>query len=302
MIKFDKMQSNGNDFVMVDETQLLMPSSDIANFCVSMGARKIGVGCDLVTLYNSDAEMIRASFFNSDGSAAEICGNAACCLAMLMKIKNNCPSSILKTKNKTYELLVEGENTASVNFGCPDDGPVAGAVAHSMPQNLPVAGAVAHSMPQNLLEYLEGKCSGDRGDIFRKIGVYHISCLSVGNPHLVLLVKDMPSLEQAGVLGAFLEKLELFPQKINVSFAKKLSNNEIELLVFERAEGLTLACGSGAVAAVRTLFSGGFTTSTHVVVHQRGGSMTIRIEKKGNIILVSSAVLVFSGVYYPNGV
>ncbi|MDR3151335.1 MAG: diaminopimelate epimerase [Holosporaceae bacterium] len=287
MIKFDKMQSNGNDFVMLDESQQAMSHlhNKIPHFCKTISDRKFGIGCDLITLYRvGDENIVHASFFNSDGSEAEICGNAACCLALLMKIRHSRISCILKTKNKTYELLVDDKNAISINFGRP---------------SCDRAQCGMHSLPPNLLEYLEDSL-GDAADLFIKIGAYYAVALSVGNPHLVLLVTHMPSMEQAAILGSLLEKNELFQRKTNVSFAKILPNGEISLVVFERAEGLTLACGSGAVATAWASFMGGFTTPNNITVRQRGGSVTINIVEDGDVFQVSSAVLVFSGVYYSN--
>jgi diaminopimelate epimerase len=287
MIKFDKMQSNGNDFVMLDETLQAMPHGNkIPHFCKTISDRKFGIGCDLVTLYRTgDGNVVQASFLNSDGSEAEICGNAACCLALLMKIKHSRNASVLKTKNKTYELLANDNNVVSVNFGRP-------CCDHDQ-------AGLRLSSP-NLLKYLENSL-GSAADIFIKIGVHYATSLSVGNPHLVLLVNRMPSMKQAAILGSLLEKNELFQKKTNVSFARIQSNNEIRLLVFERAEGLTLACGSGAVATAWASFLGGFTKPPDVTVCQRGGSTTIHILENGDISQISSAAaLVFSGVYYQN--
>jgi diaminopimelate epimerase len=286
MIKFDKMQSNGNDFVILDESQQTIPlHHKIQLFCRTISDRKFGIGCDLVTLYRSgDGNVVHASFFNSDGSEAEICGNAACCLALLMKIKHSQTSSILKTKNKNYELFVDSKNVVSMNFGRPSC-------------DLALAGS--RVPPPNLLEYLKDNL-GDAVNILTKIETYYAMSLSVGNPHLVLLSKRMPSMKQAAILGPLLEKNKLFPQKTNVSFAKILSNNEISLLVFERAEGLTFACGSGAVATAWASFLGGFTTFRDITVHQRGGSVAIHVVESGDVFQISAAALVFSGVYYPN--
>jgi ribonuclease HI len=275
------MQALGNDFVMIDKAQMVN-LEDHAGFFRNVSHRTLGVGCDLVVLYSLDAAEIDASFFNADGSEAEICGNAARCLGLLAKIRHpDLKSVLLKTKTRTYVLHMQEDSNISINFG--------------KPTALALSAGVPDPMNLRLSEDLH--LNDDLRNKLAQLELRQVSGLSVGNPHLVLLMKHMPSLEQAQYLGSVLESNPLFPAKVNVSFGKIISANSIDLLVFERADGLTSACGSGAVATAIVAKKNNFLKSNEISVIQRGGSLLMHIDADDNCVQIGSAMHVFSGQY-----
>ncbi|GHU17949.1 hypothetical protein FACS189472_05570 [Alphaproteobacteria bacterium] len=293
LVNFDKMHGLGNDFVMIEASQLTNVE-DIPSFCRAISHRKFGVGCDLVTIYKYDAKSatVDASFFNSDGSEAEICGNAARCLGLLMHQRDVGSTSVTlapivsakfatnsATTNKTYQISIDAKNNVSVNFGKPTATVLSRRVSNQMNLSLIDDFHVDDTLWKSLEE----------------LGVYHISCLSVGNPHLIFFLKQMPSLDQAQYLGARFESDSLFPNKTNVSFAKVISENEIDLTVFERTDGLTLACGSGAMATAFAAYQRNFLKSNSITVNQRGGTLLMTINDDGTCIQTGRATHVFSG-------
>jgi ribonuclease HI len=275
------MQALGNDFVMIDRTQMA-DWGDLAEFCRKVSHRTRGIGCDLVTFYSFDVAAISASFFNADGSEAEICGNAGRCLGLLAQMRQpDQKSFLLKTQSRTYVLHRQDDANISINFGKP------------MP--LALSEEVPNPLSLRLSDDLH--LDNDVQNKLAQLGLRQASCLSVGNPHLVLLVERMPSLEQAQHLGSILENNSLFPARINVSFGKIISSHSIDLLVFERADGLTSACGSGAMATAIVAKKNNLLESDEISVIQRGGSLLMHIDSDGNCTQTGSATHVFSGQY-----
>ncbi|GHT91661.1 hypothetical protein FACS1894122_04420 [Alphaproteobacteria bacterium] len=302
-VNFDKMHGLGNDFVMIEASQLA-DVDDIPDFCRIISHRKFGVGCDLVTIYKYDAKSatVEASFFNADGSEAEICGNAARCLGLLINQRDVGATSVTlapivsakfatsnATTDKTYvlQVLPSEERLVSVKFGKPTATVLSRRVLNQMNLSLIDDFRMGDALWSSLEE----------------LGVYHVSCLSVGNPHLIFFLKQMPSLALAHYLGARFESDALFPHKTNVSFAKITSDQRdvgsnnvcIDLIVFERADGLTLACGSGALATAFVAHQRKFLKTNTITVKQRGGTLLITIDDDGNCTQTGAATHVFSG-------
>ena len=164
LIKFDKMQSLGNDFVMIDMTQFQAGPSFGNDFFQNIGNRQCGIGCDLTVLYRLQDGDIRAEFFNSDGSEAEICGNAARCLGFLMKKRHKLSECNLRTIKRSYSIQVDElirVNMGQLSFNPKDIG---------------------------LL-----KSDTNISALIRELGlpVQYVSCVSIGNPHLILFYENL---------------------------------------------------------------------------------------------------------------
>jgi diaminopimelate epimerase len=265
LIKFDKMHALGNDFVMIDTEQFLLyleqPRGDFIPFICN---RNYGVGCDTLVLYRQKDAEIFANFFNPDGSEAEICGNAARCLGLLMKNRSSSIQNILlKTSTKDYPIRIDEE--ICVNMGQPDLNQCD--CASSIFKKLDLPGEIREAF-----------------------------CISVGNPHLVLFCENIFEKEKIMEMGAALEQHPLFKHKINVSFAYISDENKIDLMVFERGAGLTLACGSGACAAAAAARINHLISSDEILVKQKGGDLKIHLDDDGNIFQTGSASHVFWGV------
>lgn len=270
LINFYKMQSLGNDFVIIDKTQIADKTIFDNAFFRKISDRNFGIGCDLVVLYEvtdftSDTVFVEVSFFNSDGSEAEICGNATRCIGVLMDRIKGCPHCVMRTANQEYRIKVTDNNG-------------------------------------NTSVYWDKKADAEKFDLSKvypaqneEIEIIESYEVSVGNPHLVLFLKEMPDAEIIKKVGAILQKKPIFPNRTNVEFAVLSSDGSIELRVFERGAGLTLGCGSGAMAVAAAAKKYKIISGERVKVHQLGGDLEVDFLDDGGYVQVGVAECVFSG-------
>ena len=273
LINFCKMQSLGNDFVIIDRTQVDDQTIFDAEFVRKISNRNFGIGCDLVVLYKitnlkSDTVFVETSFFNSDGSEAEICGNATRCIGVLMNRTKGCSNCIMRTTKQEYKIKIEDNNS-------------------------------------NTSVYWDKKADIEKFDLSNihlfqdekeKVEIINAYKVSVGNPHLVLFLKSMPEIEVIKEIGAKLEKYHIFPNKTNVEFAVVSSDGSIiELRVFERGVGLTLGCGSGAMAVAVAAEKYGIISGKKINIHQLGGNLEVDFLDNGDYVQIGKAEYVFSG-------
>ena len=270
-LKFTKMHGLGNDFIVIDAiNQSLDLSTDQVRF---LADRRFGVGCDQLLLVESphsvEAEF-RYRIFNADGGEVEQCGNGARCFARFVVDKGLTRSQNIKVETASGQIVLklEEDNQVMVNMGIPG----------LEPASLPFE-ATQRSTDYEL--ELEGE-------------FYNIAAVSMGNPHAVLRVEDV---KQAPVehLGAQIESHRRFPQRVNVGFMQVLSKNAIKLRVYERGAGETLACGTGACAAVVAGRMQGWLNET-VKVSLPGGELVIRWQGEDNpLYMTGPATYVFEG-------
>lgn len=267
-IKFAKYQGLGNDFIILENLtgKLKLTEKHIKKLC----DRHYGIGCDqLLIAGKSQKAHYKMSLFNRDGSPAEMCGNGIRCMARYLYMHRITRKKGLKIETdagimttKIIDPLVE------VDMGEPVlDGP-------RVPVNR--KGQVINSPLQT------------------KEGTFKISAVSMGNPHTVIFVKNvkMVPLEK---FGPAVENHPVFPRKTNVGFAQVITRKKISLRVWERGAGATLACGTGACAAV---VAGALNkvTERNVTVSLPGGILRIRWDEKTNRILMTGpAEEVFTG-------
>ncbi len=271
-ISFDKMQGLGNDFVFIEESQLFknLNEQEIKFLC----DRKFGIGCDTLVIYQRKNSEITTRFFNRDGSEAEICVNASRCLALLMKKKFGLFELNLQTESKIYKTKIADEKIF-VNVGQPS-------FYHSNlgieNKNINVDNLLNDlNLAPNEISYIDRACA-----------------ISVGNPHLILFLKKSIPQKLKQKIGEKLEKFSLFKNRINVSFAKITNESEIQLEVFERGVGFTLACGSGASATAFSAYKLKL-MGNKILVKQPGGSLEITIKPDKSIVQKGSANYVFKG-------
>ena len=270
-IKFDKMHGLGNDFMVIDcvRQQLTLDTATIQK----LADRHVGVGFDqllLVEPAQSADNDFRYRIFNGDGSEVEQCGNGARCFARFVQQQGLSQKTRLRVETAKGliqpELLSNGQ--VRVDMGTPQFAP--GQIPFSGAQEantycLPVAG-------QSIT----------------------FSLVSMGNPHAVIQVQQI---DQAPVqqIGTALQSAGQFPQSVNVGFMQILSPAEIHLRVYERGAGETLACGSGACAAVASGIRLGL-LENHVRVHTQGGDLTIEWAGMTEPVwMTGPAITVFSG-------
>lgn len=226
LLDFTKMHGLGNDFVVIDAIrQTVKLSPEQVRFIAD---RRFGIGCDqllLVEKPESDKAAFRYRIFNADGGEVEQCGNGARCFARFVVDKGLTTLSTIpvETSSGLIELTLEQDGQVRVNMGVPAFEPV------SLPfiaDNASLSYALETSM-----------------------GVIELAAVSVGNPHAVIQVEDVDK-APVQTLGAEIENHARFPQRVNVGFMQIVSPQHIRLRVYERGAAETLACGTGACAAV----------------------------------------------------
>lgn len=270
-LRFSKMHGLGNDFIVIDGvSQKVRLSTDKIR---QLSDRHFGIGCDqllLVEAPENPTADFRYRIFNCDGSEVENCGNGARCFAIFVRDRNLTGKKhiTVETAGGLIELSINDDDNVTVNMGIPTLSP--------------------SDIPFNA-DFQASTYTLDLGD-----QVLDISAVSMGNPHAVTVVDDTAS-ARVHELGPKIEHHPRFPQRVNAGFMQIISANEINLRVYERGAGETLACGTGACAAVvagrlRQLLG------EEIKVNLPGGSLTIRWEGAGQpVIMTGPATTVFHG-------
>ncbi len=288
ILNFTKMHGLGNDFIVVDDRdsslrQLARLSSKLCN-------RRFGIGADqLLLLGQSDRADYRMRIFNADGSEVEMCGNGIRCLGKyIFDVILRCDESPYAKKYCQTIDSISIETMAGLRhihrsgnlFRIDMGEPV------FEPEKIPVA-----------QKSVRGK-SGADGKVHYSVKAgnttYRATCLSMGNPHAVIFVKNIDSIDLQKV-GPLLEKNSLFPNRTNVEFVEIQSNKSIRIRVWERGAGATMACGTGAsAAAVASALRG--RTGRKINVHLPGGKLVIQWSQKDNhVYMTGPAEKVFEG-------
>jgi diaminopimelate epimerase len=271
ILDFTKMHGTGNDFVVIDaiNQQVNLSAEQIR----SIADRHFGVGCDQLLLVenslSAEAEF-RYRIFNADGGEVEQCGNGARCFARFVVDNRLTESSVIpvETQGGVIRLTLEGDGQVTVDMGEPDFTPAA--------------------LPFDASEKSQSY------DLMVNDAQYAISIVSMGNPHAVLQVDDVDHAPVATV-GAAIESHERFAQRVNVGFMQVIDRQHIRLRVYERGAGETLACGTGACAAVAVGIDNGL-LDNNVSVDLRGGELNIAWSGAGNTLLMTGpAQTVYQG-------
>jgi diaminopimelate epimerase len=270
-ISFTKMQGLGNDFVVIDATSRPIDlSMEQIRFLAN---RRFGVGCDQVLLVEPPRQPnvdFTYRIFNADGGEVEQCGNGARCFARYVRdhgLTRKADISVA-TSGGVIVLHVEADGQITVDMGVP----------RFEPDEIPFAAeARAEIYPLAL------------GATEVEIGV-----VSMGNPHAVLRVEQVDSAPVTS-LGPEIEVHERFPRRVNVGFMQVVDRQHIRLRVYERGAGETLACGTGACAAVVVGRQRGW-LDDKVTVTLPGGELKIRWPGEGHSVMMTGpAVSVFEG-------
>jgi diaminopimelate epimerase len=269
-LRFLKMHGLGNDFVIIDARGAgdpVTPAPMTPELARALGDRHRGVGFDqLAVIATSDTADAAVTFWNSDGSSAGACGNATRCVADLLLAESGTGTLAMHTANGrlTAERLADGRIRV-------DMGP-----ARTGWRDIPLAEeADTTALP----------LPGNPGAV------------SMGNPHCVFFIDDAEAVPLAEV-GPHWEHHPLFPERTNVEFVHLLSRAEVRLRVWERGAGITLACGSGACAAVVAGIRKGL-LERRVTVHLDGGALEIEWRENGHVCMTGPVSHVFEGRLSP---
>lgn len=275
-MKFTKMHGLGNDFIVIaGEKELPKHASELA---ISVCDRNFGIGADgLVYILPSTKADFMMRIMNSDGSEAEQCGNAIRCVA-----KYVFDHHFIQKTEITIETIGAGVQPVTLN--------VDGGKVHSVKVN----------MGKPILEGLKVPTTLDKRQIIQQpIEVnghtFLFTAVSMGNPHCIIYVDDAVHFD-LHTWGPLLEKHPMFPKKINVEFAKVNSRDQIDMRVWERGAGPTLACGTGACATLVSSVINGF-TDRKATISLKGGDLFIEwSEIDQAVYMTGPASEVFQGV------
>jgi len=278
MIRFTKMHGLGNDYVYIDcirqDCEALM--HDLPRIARFISDRHFGVGADgLVLILPSRVADFKMRMFNSDGSEAEMCGNAIRCVGKYVYDSGLTSKTAISIETlagvKLLNMKVEDGTVelVKVDMGRPIFDP----------ERIPVKadGAAFISQPVEV-----------DGQIFK------ITCVSMGNPHAVIYVPDLTGLQLEKV-GPKIESHPLFPNRINVEFVQVIDDQTLKMRVWERGAGETMACGTGACAVLVASALNGI-SRRRAAVKLLGGDLTVEwSQEDDHVYMTGPAVKVFDG-------
>ena len=296
-IHFTKMQGCGNDYVYIDGSKEIIPQEKKSELAKKVSDRHFGIGSDGLIFINPvddpdiDFEM---EMYNADGSKSEMCGNGIRCVAKYVydhRLTDRKNLTIVSAGKKKYIDLAIGSDDlverVKVDMGAPilkaADVPVSASSLASGTVSLP-------NIPEDACINVPISAAGKD---------WHMTCVSMGNPHAVVFLPDGMDLDSFDIekIGPQFENHPYFPNRVNTEFVTIDDRNNVHMRVWERGTGETLACGTGCCATVVACILNGLTDNT-VNVHVLGGIVTCSWNKDANspVIMEGPATTVFEGV------
>ena len=258
-LRFTKMQGAGNDFVVLDGTE--RPVTLSVEQASRLADRRFGIGADQILVVEKSTTPgvdFRYRIFNASGDEVEHCGNGARCFVRYVHERGMTDQRRIKveTVNNLLELVLQDDGQVTVDMNRP-------VFEH---ERIPFDGSGLVPRPEGGFELwplagVDGRALGE------------VAVLSMGNPHAVMRVEDVRTAPVA-TLGPLVEGHMRFPRRVNAGFMRVQSRREIDLRVYERGAGETLACGTGACAAVVAGIRLGW-LDARVTVHARGGDLVV---------------------------
>lgn len=273
-MKFTKMQGIGNDYVYVNCLEEKVDHPEELAKLVS--DRHFGIGSDgLILIKPSEVADFEMAMYNADGSRGEMCGNGIRCVAKYVYDRGLTDKTHISIETlagiKYLELTVEKGQVSQVrvDMGEPE----------LLAERIPVI-----SQQEKVIDV--PITAGEKE--------YRMTCVSMGNPHCVVFMEDVEHLEIEKI-GPLFENHKLFPRRINTEFVKVIDRKTLQMRVWERGSGETLACGTGACATAVAAMLNGF-CEDEVQIHLLGGDLTIEWNKESNhVFMTGPAEIVFDG-------
>ncbi|WP_342760043.1 diaminopimelate epimerase [Kineothrix sedimenti] len=275
-MEFTKMHGCGNDYIYVNGFTEEVPARKKPELVRRLSDRHFGIGGDGVIFINRSSQAdFEMEMYNADGSRAEMCGNGIRCVAKYVYDKSltdkKSVSVVSSGKIKYLDLLIKNGvvDAVKVNMGSPilkaTDIPVISENEEVISETIEVEG-----------------------------NVYEMTCVSMGNPHAVVFMEDVENLDIEKI-GPYFENHVRFPKRVNTEFVKVIDRNTVQMRVWERGTGETLACGTGACATVVACILNGL-TEEKVTVKLLGGELHIRWDQAENLVYMTGpAETVFEG-------
>lgn len=275
IINFTKMHGAGNDYVYINCFKYMAEEPEKLSIMLSDRHKAIG-GDGLVLICPSDKADAKMRMFNADGSEGNMCGNAVRCVAKFLYDNDIARKDVIKidTKSGIKSVTVKAENgkfvSASVDMG----------KAVIIPKDIPML-ADGESFINKPID-IDGK-------------TYLCTAVSMGNPHCVIFTDDVDNLELEKI-GPKFENNPIFPDRVNTEFVKVIDGQNLQMRVWERGSGETLACGTGSCAVTAAAVLNGYCKyDTPINIHLRGGILTDTYLSNGTVIMQGSAVKAFDG-------
>lgn len=275
-MEFTKMHGCGNDYIYVNGFTEEVPARKKPELVRRLSDRHFGIGGDGVIFINRSSQAdFEMEMYNADGSRAEMCGNGIRCVAKYVYDKSltdkKSVSVVSSGKIKYLDLLIKNGvvDAVKVNMGSPI----------LKATDIPVISENEEVISETI--EIEGN-------------VYEMTCVSMGNPHAVVFMEDVENLDIEKI-GPYFENHVRFPKRVNTEFVKVIDRNTVQMRVWERGTGETLACGTGACATVVACILNGL-TEEKVTVKLLGGELHIRWDQAENLVYMTGpAETVFEG-------
>ena len=274
-MEFTKMHGLGNDYIYFNCTK--QPVQNPEKLSVLLSDRHKGVGGDgIVLILNSEVADFKMRMFNADGSEGKMCGNATRCIGKYVYERGLTAKTDLTLETlsgiKKLHLCVQNGKVQSVTV---DMGQ-----AVLTPRDIPVRSEGESFIHQKIT------AAGQN---------WYATCLSMGNPHAVIFCEDVLNLPLEKI-GPEFENHPLFPERINTEFVKQLNKTTLQMRVFERGSGETMACGTGACAVVvAAVLNGLCQKDEEITVQLLGGDLKIKWSSNGTVYMTGTADFVFDG-------
>lgn len=274
-MKFTKMHGCGNDYVYVDCTnEMIENPSEVSKY---VSDRHFGIGSDgLILICSSETADFRMAMYNADCSEGAMCGNGIRCVAKYVYDKGltDKKNISIETKSgiKELELTVEDGKVSlvKVNMGAP------------------ILKAKDIPVDVDTEKCIDSDINVDGKD-------YKITCVSMGNPHAVTFIDEDVKTFPIEKIGPKFENHPMFPDRVNTEFVQVLNRHEVNMRVWERGSGETLACGTGTCATVVACVLNGL-TDDEVTVHLLGGDLFIKYDRENDTVwMTGPAVIAFEG-------
>lgn len=275
-MKFTKMQGCGNDYIYFDCID--KKTKNEKETAIKLSDRHFGIGGDgIILIKRGKKAEFEMQIYNADGSRAQMCGNGIRCVAKYLYDNNYVNDKKFTVESagavKYIEVFTENNRvkSARVDMGAPK------LSAADIPVSVSGERAVQYPTTVDNTEY-------------------KMTCVSMGNPHAVVFIDKSPKDFPLSKIGPLFENNELFPERTNTEFIKVLNRHELEMRVWERGSGETLACGTGACASAVAAIINGF-TDNDVTVHLLGGDLQISWsgDENDSVFMSGPAQTVFEG-------
>lgn len=281
MLTFSKMHGIGNDYIYINCFQETV--TDPEKLSIFLSDVRFGVGSDgLVLILPSEVADFRMRIFNADGSEAMMCGNATRCIGKYvydMGMTDKTEISLETNSGIKYLTLYPGADnkieSVKVDMG----------KAILIPKDIPVNSDLDRFIAQPVT--VDGK-------------EYAMTCVSMGNPHAIVFLPDVDSLDLEKI-GPSFEHHPLFPDRVNTEFVRVINDHTLQMRVWERGSGETFACGTGTCATVVAAVLNGYCKKEEeILVHLRGGDLRIIYHEDETVTMIGPATYVFEGkMEYP---